>query len=66
MRKLIKPGRITALVVMLVDRALPPLAPVARLAVLVVTGGAIYGAWLLAFARPLVMELIALVRRRAG
>lgn len=55
-----------ALVVLLVDSALPALAPPIRLAILVSTGGAIYGAWLLAFARPLVTELLSLIRRRAG
>lgn len=53
-----------AMVVLLVDAALPPLAPPVRLAVLVATGGAVYGAWLLAFARPLLLELIGLIHRR--
>lgn len=49
--------------VLLADRALPPLGPVPRLTVLVALGGASYAAALLALARPLVDELIALVRR---
>ena len=52
-----------AAAVLLVDRALPPLAPVPHLAVLVAVGAATYGAALLAIARPLVEEVIALVRR---
>lgn len=49
--------------VLLADRALPPLGPVPRLTVLVALGGASYAAALPALARPLVDELIALVRR---
>ena len=51
------------LVVTLVDMALPPLAPVPRLAILVATGALVYGATLFAIARSLVEELIALARR---
>lgn len=53
-----------AVVVTLVDRSLPPLAPPARLAVLVAIGAATYGAWLALFARGTVRELIAVVRKR--
>lgn len=53
-----------ALVVSLVDRLLPPLAPVPRLGMLVATGAAAYGAWLALFARDAARELIAIVRRR--
>ena len=53
-----------AVVVTLTDRSLPPLAPPARLAVLVAIGAATYGAWLALFARGTVRELIAVVRKR--
>lgn len=53
-----------AIVVTLVDGLLPPLAAPVRLALLVVVGAATYGAWLAAFARPTVRELIAVVRKR--
>ena len=57
-------GLAMALVVALVDRALPPLHPLPRLAILVATGGLIYGAWLLIFARQVVRELVAIIRHR--
>jgi O-antigen/teichoic acid export membrane protein len=53
-----------ALGVVLVRGALPPMASVAELAILVATGAAIYGAWLLAFARGAVVELAELVFRK--
>lgn len=53
-----------ALCVVLVDDALPPLAPLPRLLILVVTGAIVYGGWLLLFARHVVRELIAVVRKR--
>ena len=53
-----------ALAVHGIDRALPPLHPAARLAILVASGALIYGAWLLAFARDAIGELAAVVRRR--
>lgn len=53
-----------AIVVTLVDGLLPPFAAPARLAVLVGVGAATYGAWLAAFARTTVRELIAVVRKR--
>ncbi|MFN3435929.1 MAG: polysaccharide biosynthesis C-terminal domain-containing protein, partial [Sphingomonas sp.] len=53
-----------ALVVMLADRALPPLPAPARLAALVAVGAATYGIWLALFARATVRELVALVAKR--
>ena len=52
-----------ALVVLLIDRALPPLIPFARLSALVGVGAATYGAWLYVFARSTVDEVITLIRR---
>lgn len=53
-----------ALLVVAADRLLlPPLPPVPRLALLVSLGALAYGAALLAIARPLVRELVALARR---
>ncbi len=54
-----------ATLVLLVERTLPPLPPLPRLTILVAVGAASYGAWLFIFARPVVRELIALVRRRS-
>jgi hypothetical protein len=53
-----------AVAVSLVDRALPPLHPLPRLAILVATGGFIYSSWLFAFSRQVVRELIAIIRHR--
>ncbi|WEJ99361.1 MAG: lipopolysaccharide biosynthesis protein [Candidatus Sphingomonas phytovorans] len=53
-----------ALAVVLVDSILPPLHPLPRLAILVATGALVYAAWLLLFARGVVRELIAIVRKR--
>lgn len=53
-----------AAIVLLVDTALPPLAPPLHLATLVAVGAASYAAWLLLFARDMVTELLALVRGR--
>jgi len=53
-----------AAAVTLADRLVPIASPAWRLAWLVTLGGAIYGGWLLAFARDTVAELIALVRGR--
>ena len=47
-----------------VDFVLPPLPALARLALLVATGGAIYGGWLLLLARARLTELFDLARRR--
>jgi O-antigen/teichoic acid export membrane protein len=56
---------IMATTVRLVDElVLPPLHPFARLAVLVAIGALAYGGWLMLFARPLVRELIAVVRKQ--
>ncbi|WP_213981355.1 oligosaccharide flippase family protein [Sphingomonas sp. dw_22] len=54
------------LVVGLADHLLPGMAPVARLGLLVLIGGVTYGALLLLFARTMLVEVIALVRNRAG
>jgi O-antigen/teichoic acid export membrane protein len=53
-----------AMAVAVADRALPPLHPPARLAILVATGGLVYGAWLLIFARQVVRDLVAMIRHR--
>ena len=53
-----------AIVVSLVDRALPLMPPQPRLAILALTGGAIYGAWLLTFSRDVVRELFAIVLKK--
>ncbi|KQS02854.1 capsule biosynthesis protein CapK [Sphingomonas sp. Leaf357] len=56
---------VMATIVRLVDNLLlPPLHPFARLAILIAIGAASYGGWLLLFARPLIRELIAVVRKR--
>ncbi|MES2097461.1 MAG: lipopolysaccharide biosynthesis protein [Pseudomonadota bacterium] len=55
-----------ALIVTLTDRALPPLSPLPRLAILASVGVAAYGAWLMIFARGVVRELVELVRLRRG
>jgi hypothetical protein len=52
-------------VVLAVDRILPPLAAPVRLAVLVPTGGIAFLAALMLCARGTLMELVALVIRRA-
>jgi O-antigen/teichoic acid export membrane protein len=53
-----------AAIVALVDRALPPMPPPMRLAILVAIGALSYGAWLLSAARSTLGELLAIVRRR--
>ena len=53
-----------ALAVVLVDRVAVALPLIGRLALLVATGVAVYGGWLLTFARPTIDALVALVRRR--
>jgi O-antigen/teichoic acid export membrane protein len=55
-----------ALIVSLVDSALSPMAPAARLGFLAFTGIAVYGAWLLAFGRSTIDEVIAMVRSRGA
>ncbi len=51
-------------IVMLGDMLLPPLPPVARLAVLITLGAATYVGWIGVFARPMITELLAIVRGR--
>lgn len=51
------------LVVVLIDRALPPLTPLPHLLVLAAAGAAIYGAWLWLFARETVEDAIRMIRR---
>jgi len=53
-----------ALVVTLVDRALPPLHPLPRLALLGSIGAATYVLWLAVFARDVVREIVELIRLR--
>jgi O-antigen/teichoic acid export membrane protein len=53
-----------ALAVVLVDDILPPLHPAPRLAILVATGGIVYAGWLMMFARGVVRDLIAIVRKQ--
>lgn len=53
-----------ALVVTLVDRVLPPLNPLAHLAVLASIGAASYALWLMVFARDVVREIFELIRLR--
>lgn len=57
-------GIAMALGVVLIDRTLPELPQVLRLAALVAAGGAIYGGWLLTFARDRLSEARDLVLRR--
>lgn len=52
--------------VRLCDHLLPAMPTLARLAVLVAAGGAIYGLWLLVFARDRINELFELARGRKG
>lgn len=52
-----------AILVALVDRTLPALAPQPRLAILVATGAATYAGWLSLFARPLLADLRAAIGR---
>jgi O-antigen/teichoic acid export membrane protein len=59
-------GAAMAVVVRLVDRALPPMPALAHLALLVAVGGAVYGLWLLTLARARLTELVDLARRRRG
>ncbi|MBE1526973.1 O-antigen/teichoic acid export membrane protein [Sphingopyxis sp. OAS728] len=53
-----------AAAVMLVDRVLPAMPQILRLATLVATGGPIYCLWLFLFARETVRDLISMVRGR--
>jgi len=53
-----------ALVVTIVDRTIPPLAPLPRLALLGSIGAATYGLWLMVFARAVIIEIVELIRLR--
>ena len=53
-----------ALAVTLIDHLLPVLPPVLRLLILVAAGAAVYAGWLIVFARPVLRELIAVVRKQ--
>jgi len=57
---------VMALVVTVVDRLLPPLAPLPRLGVLVSIGALTYAGWLMTFARSTVAQVARLVRNRAA
>lgn len=57
-------GIVMTLGVVMLDRALPVMPQPARLALLVSAGGAIYGGWLLAFARERLAEMLKLVLKR--
>ncbi|HVI98375.1 MAG TPA: lipopolysaccharide biosynthesis protein [Sphingomonas sp.] len=57
-------GGVMAMSVALLRSVLPSLLPVAELAILVTAGAAVYGAWMLVFARGAVAELAALVFRK--
>ena len=50
--------------VKLLDSVLPAMPAIARLAALIAAGGAIYGLWLLGFARDRIAELVNLTRRK--
>ena len=52
-----------AIGVRLFDIVLPPLPPLARLALLVSAGASVYCLWLALFARERLEELLALARR---
>ena len=51
--------------VVLADGLLPSMSAAARLALLVAVGVTAYAGWLSVFARPLLRELVAVVRRQA-
>lgn len=53
-----------ALVVTLVDDILPAQQPALRFLILVSVGAAVYGGWLAVFARPILRELLAVVRKQ--
>ncbi len=53
-----------AIIVSLLDRALPPLAPQPRLVLLGATGALVYCGWMLTFSRHVVRVLIAIVLKR--
>jgi O-antigen/teichoic acid export membrane protein len=53
-----------ALAVALVDRAFPVMPEIVRLALLVAVGGAVFGGWLLVFARQRLDEIVGLALKR--
>ena len=53
-----------ALIVSLLDDALPVMAPLSHLAFLAFTGVAAYGAWLMVFAKGTIEEVIDMVKKR--
>ena len=53
-----------AICVTLIDRVLPPLSAWPHLGILVATGAAVYAGWLAMFARDVVRELVAVVRKQ--
>jgi O-antigen/teichoic acid export membrane protein len=55
---------VMAAVVKLTEVALPPLAPLPHLTILIAVGGAAYAGWLLVFSRGAVFEAVDLLRRR--
>lgn len=55
---------VMALAVRLVDQTLPSSDAHARLAILVAVGAVVYAAWMAVFARSLIRELVATIRRR--
>jgi hypothetical protein len=66
--KSVSPGLLAAaamaMAVLVLDRMLPPMASQARLAILVPSGAAAYGAFLFLFARHAIEEAIAMVIKR--
>jgi hypothetical protein len=64
----VSPGLVAALamtgLVLVLDRLLPPMVVQARLAILVSSGAAFYGAFLFLFARHVLEEVLAMVRKR--
>ncbi|RYD95431.1 MAG: lipopolysaccharide biosynthesis protein [Sphingomonadales bacterium] len=55
-----------ALIVTLLGNAIPPMSPLARLALLSCTGAVAYGAWLAIFARSTLDEVVDMVRKRGS
>ncbi|MFM9829581.1 MAG: lipopolysaccharide biosynthesis protein [Sphingomonas sp.] len=53
-----------AIIVSLVDRELPSMAPAPRLAILVCVGALAYGGWLALFAKDVLREVRAVIRRQ--
>ncbi|MEN3749076.1 lipopolysaccharide biosynthesis protein [Sphingomonas sp. HF-S3] len=55
-----------ALLVVLLDAALPPMGEAARLAILTAAGAAAYAAWLFAFARGTIADVLDMIRKRGA